>query len=262
MVDAEKYGPWAVIAGGSEGVGSAFARKLAADGINIVLIARKPEPLQETAEQVRALGVEVRVLVQDLIAPDATANIAAATDDLDVGLFIFNAGSNTYRSEFVEGDLAGFQRVIDLNITAPMQLARHFGARLKKRGRGGLILVGSTAGYIGAQTISVYAATKAFQRILAEGLWFELRQHGVQVLELVLGATRTPAMARVGLRLDLPGLNVAEPEDVAQEGLDHIGDGPVWIAGGNMESVLARNGFPRDKAMEEVAEGLRKLLGG
>ena len=262
MVDAEKYGPWAVIAGGSEGVGSAFARKLAADGINIVLIARKPEPLRETAEQVKALGVEVRVLAQDLIAPDATSNIAAATDDLDVGLFIFNAGSNTYRSEFVEGDLDGFQRVIDLNITAPMHLSRHFGARLKKRGRGGLILVGSTAGYIGAQTISVYAATKAFQRILAEGMWFELRQHGVEVLELVLGATRTPAMERVGLRLDLPGLNVAEPEDVAQEGLDHIADGPVWIAGGNMDAVLARNGFPRDKAMEEVAEGLRKLLGG
>jgi len=261
MIDTNHYGPWAVIAGGSEGVGSAFADSLAQAGINLVLIARKSGPLEETANKVRAHGVQVRTLSLDLLLPDAVAQIRQVTDDLEIGLLIFNAGANSYGHEFVTGGLDKVQGVIDLNITRQLELAQHFGAKMKERGRGGIMLLGSLAGYMGSEQQSIYGAAKAFSRVFAEGLWLELKPFGVHVVELVLGVTRTPAMERAGLRFDIPGLNVAEAEDVAREGLEHLADGPVWIAGGNYKAAQQRSGFPRDVMVQAAADGMRKLLG-
>lgn len=261
MIDKGHYGPWAVIAGGSEGVGAAFAELLSAAGIHLVLIARKPGPLEETAAKARANGVEVRTLAMDLLAADAFDRIRQATDDIEVGLLIFNAGANSYTHEFVTGDPAGFQGVIDLNITSQLTLTRHFGAAMKERGRGGIVLLGSLSGYMGTETQSIYSAAKAFGRVFAEGLWLELAPFGVHVVELVLGVTRTPAMDRAGLNYDIPGLNVAEPGDVAREGLEHLADGPLWVAGGNYRAAQARNGFPRAELVKGAAEAMRKLIG-
>src|SRR3546814_14066374 len=104
-ITVEKYGPWAVIAGGSEGVGAAFADQLAAAGLNLVLLARKPGPLEETAEAVRRThGVEVRTLSVDLTEPGVTKQIAELPEDGELGLLVVNAGANTYGLEFVPGD--------------------------------------------------------------------------------------------------------------------------------------------------------------
>ncbi|MEV8637922.1 SDR family NAD(P)-dependent oxidoreductase [Streptosporangium sp. NPDC051023] len=261
MIDKNVYGPWAVIAGGSEGVGASFADQLADAGINLVLIARKPGPLEETAERVRAKGVEVRTIELDLLNPGALKAIRSVTDGLEVGLLIFNAGANSYGNEFVTADLDRVRGVIDLNITSQLALSHHFGAPMKERGRGGIMLVGSLAGYMGQAHMSIYAAAKAFSRVFAEGLWLELGEYGVHVLELVLGVTRTPAMERAGLRMDLPGLNVAEPDDVAREGLEHLADGPVWVAGGNQVTAEKRSGFPRGELVAGAHEATRRLLG-
>ncbi len=260
MIDIDQYGPWAVIAGGSEGVGAEFADQLSTAGFNLVLIARKPGPLEETAVRARSNGVEVRTLSLDLLAPDAVETIRGATEGLDVGLLIFNAGANSYGHDFVTGDLDGFQQVIGLNITAQLHLSHYFGAAMRERGRGGIILVGSLAGYMGSAHQSVYAASKAFGRVFAESLWLELAPFGVHVVELVLGVTRTPAMARAGLNFDIPGMRVSEPMDVAREGLEHIADGPVWVAGENYDTAQARSGFPRDRLVEKAAEGMKRLL--
>lgn len=260
MIDKGVYGPWAVIAGGSEGVGASFAHQLADAGVNLVLIARKPGPLEEVAEQVRTRGVQVRTLQQDLMSPDALKAVREVTDDLEVGLLVFNAGANSYGHEFVSGDLEGFQGVIELNITCQLALSQYFGARMKERRRGGILLVGSLAGYMGQAHMSVYSAAKAFGRIFAEGLWLELKEFDVHVLELVLGVTRTPAMERAGLRMDLPGLNVAEPEDVAREGLAHLAEGPVLVVGGNRETAEKRSGFPRDRLVAKAHEATKRLL--
>ncbi|KAB8187745.1 SDR family NAD(P)-dependent oxidoreductase [Microbispora catharanthi] len=260
MIDKNVYGPWAVVAGGSEGVGASFAHRLADAGLDLVLIARKPGPLAETAEQVRAKGVEVRTLELDLTDPGAVKAVRSVTDDVEVGLLIFNAGANSYGHEFVTGDLDRVRGVVDLNITGQLALTHHFGALMRERRRGGIILVGSLAGYMGQAQISVYSAAKAFSRVFAEGLWLELGEHGVHVLELVLGVTRTPAMERAGLRMDLPGLNVAEPGDVAREGLEHLADGPVWIAGGNEETARKRSGFPRAEMVRRAHEATKRMI--
>lgn len=260
MIDKDTYGPWAVIAGGSEGVGSSFTRLLADAGLNLVLIARKPGPLAAAADEARARGADVRTVELDLTGPDALARVRAVTDGLDVGLLVFNAGANTYGHEFVTGDPERVRGVIDLNITAQLALTQHFGARMAEHGHGGILLVGSLAGYLGQARISVYSAVKAFGRIFAEGLWLEMREHGVHVLELVLGVTRTPAMERAGLNMDLPGLHVAEPDEVAREGLEHLADGPVRVAGGNRAAAEKRSGFPRAGLVLGAHEAAKKLL--
>lgn len=260
MIDVERYGPWAVILGGSEGVGASFARKLAEAGFDLVLVARKPDALAATAATARAAGAEVRALSLDLTTAEAVSSLIGVTADLEVGLLICNAGANSYGHPFLDGELAGFQGIIDLNITTPMALAQHYGRAMRGRGRGGIIFVGSLSGYMGAVRENIYAAAKAFCRIFAEGLWLEMREYGVEVLDLVLGATRTPAMARIGLNFDMPGLNVSEPDDVAQEGLDHLGDGPVWIAGGNAKTAEIRNGPDRATVVLRSHEAMRKLI--
>lgn len=259
-MDVDRYGPWAVIAGGSEGVGESFALQLAEAGVSLVLLARRAEPLERTAAACRELGVEVRTLALDLSASDAVRRVVAATADLEVGLLILNAGANTHSAEFVDGDLAAFQQVIDLNITTPLGLVHHFAGPMRSRGRGGIVLVGSMAGYLGSTRHTVYGGVKAFSRLFAESLWLELREHGVDVLELVLGVTRTPAMARVGLNFDVPGMLVAEPEDVAREGLDRLAHGPVHIAGGNDAGVARRNDPDRAKAVLGAHRMMQKLM--
>lgn len=259
-LDRAQYGPWAVIAGGSEGVGAAFADELSRAGFDLVLIARKPGPLEETADKARANGVQVRTLALDLLAENAVDEIRSATADLEVGLFIFNAGANSYGHEFVTGDLDGFRGVLELNVHRQVELTQLFGAPMKERGRGGIMLLGSLSGYMGSAHQGIYSASKAFSRVFAESLWVELEPFGVHVLELVLGVTRTPAMVRAGLNFDIPGMRVAEPEDVAREGLEHLRDGPVWVAGGNYDTAITRSGFPRRELVEGAAAAMRAMM--
>src|SRR5699024_9330491 len=121
-------------------LGAQFARVIAQSGINLLLIARKTGPLEETAESVRVHGTEVRTLSVDLVDPASMTAIAEATADLDVGLLVVNAGANTYGHEFVTGDLDAFRRVLTLNIDRKLELTHLFGGPLRDRGRGGIIL--------------------------------------------------------------------------------------------------------------------------
>jgi len=257
---AQHYGPWAVIAGGSEGVGAEFALLLARAGINLVLIARKPEPLRATADRCRELGVQARELALDLSRSAGVEQIIEATTDLEVGLLIYNAGANTHSAEFLDGDLAAFQRVIDLNVTTPLALIHHFGSPMRERRRGGVMLVGSLTGYLGSARHTVYGGVKAFTRIYAEGLWVELRDYDVHVLELVLGVTRTPAMQRVGLNFEVPGLQVSDPADVAREGLDRLPHGPVHVIATHADNPALHAGHDRAEAVLASHRMMQKLL--
>lgn len=260
MTDVRTYGPWAVIAGGSEGVGAEFARQLAADGFHLVLVARKPGPLEATAAAVRALGVEVRTVATDLTDPATIEAVTSATADVEVGLLVYNAGANSYGHAFTDGELPGFQGVIDLNITAMLALTQHYARPMKERRRGGVLLVGSLAGYVGTSTEAIYGGVKAFGRIFAEGLWAELREYDVDVLELVLGVTRTPAMERAGLNFDVPGMHVSEPADVAREGLAALPNGPVHVISGNEQMVERRMSSERARLVAGTEKVMRLLV--
>jgi len=259
---AEQYGPWAVIAGGSEGVGAGFARKLAAKGLNLVLLARKPGPLEALAQAIRAESqVEVRTLATDLTAPDMLERVKAATAGLEVGLMIYNAGAVSRFVEFIDGTVDEALRMVRLNVVGQTALAHHFGTGMRARGRGGIVLIGSVAGYAGGPEEICYSAAKAYTRIFSEGLWYEMKPHGVHVLGLILGLTRTPAMERQGLNMSNPEFPPADPDAVAQEGLDHLAEGPLWHADGTGEGAHYLNALPREQAVEFMAQGAKALHG-
>jgi len=226
---AERYGPWAVIAGASEGTGRAFALKLARHGVNCVLIARRAGSLAALAEEIHAAsGVECITCVVDLAATDACDRIATAVGSRGVGLYISNAGSDPNGAQFLETQISSWVELVNRNVLTTMRCCYHFGGLMRERGRGGIILVGSGACYGGASNLAVYSATKAFDLCLGEGLWAEFRQYGIDVLNLILGRTDTPALrellARKGLPVP-PGL--ASPENVAEVGLARLPFGPV-----------------------------------
>ena len=204
----------------------------------------------------------MRTLSLDLTEPDAAETIAAAVADVEVGLLIVNAGANTLRGDFLDTTPDGVARLLALNITMPLSLVRQFGPPMRERGRGGLLHVGSLAGYLGHSDMTIYSGAKAFGRVFAEGLWLEMRAVGVDVLHLVLGLTRTPAMERAGLRFDLPGLVVADSDEVAREGLAHLSDGPVWVMSGHDAVVVSHSGTDRASLVARQDRFTRRLIGG
>jgi short-subunit dehydrogenase len=232
---AERYGPWALIAGGSEGTGASFARKLAARGLNLVLIARRQEPLAALAAEIgNEFGVACIAVSIDLAKDDASVKVIEAVGSREVGLFINNAGSDTNSSLFLDRELDGWEQLIRLDVMNVMRNCHHFGRRMRERGRGGIILVGSGACYGGLNGIAVYCGVKSFDLCFGEGLWAELRDQGVDVLNLVLGQTDTPAHRLLREQLGLPTpQGMAAADDVAELGLARLRHGPVcnWGSG-------------------------------
>ena len=226
---AERFGPWAVIAGGSDGIGAAYAREAARRGLNVALIARRAGPLEALgAELTQSFGVQTRAIPVDLTQEDVVARVSTATADLDVGLFVHNAGSNPAAGQFLDQTADQALFLVALSCRAPVALAHHFGTRLRRRGRGGLNLMSSMACHSGSGYQATYAATKAFDTSLAEGLWVELAPEGVDVLGVLAGATRTETV----LSQQPEKFSAAmDPALVATGALDHLGKGPNWIPG-------------------------------
>ncbi|MDE0950145.1 MAG: SDR family NAD(P)-dependent oxidoreductase [Halioglobus sp.] len=226
----QQYGPWALIAGGSEGIGLCFARQLAEAGLNLMLLARRPEPLQAAQEQLcRDFSVEVRTHTMDLTAADLEEQLESVTEGIDIGLLIYNAGAIHGAGLFLDEPLQKTRSLIQLNCLGPAIFSHHLGNRMRQRGRGGILLMSSLSGLTGGAYIAAYAATKAFDIILAESLWAELKPFGVHVLGLVAGATDTPAMAASGIDFEVG--HTMDPAVVANEGLTQLPHGPLRIAG-------------------------------
>jgi short-subunit dehydrogenase len=249
MEFGKKYGPWAVIAGGSEGTGRSFARQIAAQGISLILIA-KDGPLDETAEEIRSeSGVEVITARVDLSAHDAADQIFAAVGDREVGLFINNAGADWFGERFLEIDIDGWLALTRVNVDTMLRCAHHFGRQMKARRRGGILIVNSGACYGGSKYLAIYCASKAYQLNFAEALWSELRPYGVDVCTIVLGRTNTPGYhqrrATKGIVVSDAGL--ASPDAVAAQGLARLPHGPItnWAQDDDQDGYLAHSAAKR-----------------
>lgn len=226
-----RYGPWAVIAGASEGIGQAYAEQLAARGMNLITLARRAELLDADAARLRAAhGVEVCPVSLDLSAPDLASRFMAAIGDRDVGLLIYNA-CYSHIGKFIDVPLDDHQRTLDVNCRGPLTLVQQLAPRLIVRGRGGILLMSSMSGFQGSAMVASYAATKAFNTVLAEGLWYELAPRGVDVLACVAGATSTPGFEHSTPRAKQRKAMPMAPADVAREGLAALGRGPLHITG-------------------------------
>lgn len=234
----ERYGPWAVIAGASEGVGACVADQLAERGTNVVLIARSGDRLLDLADEVEeAHGVEVRVLVADLTDPMIGRRVADAVADVEVGLLVYNAGAVNETVTFLEHSFEASLALVQLNCIGPLALLRELAPGMRDRGRGGIVLVGSLACLAGAANVAVYSAAKMFGVNLAEGLWAELRDHGVDVCDVMLGSVHTPAAARQGVRFD-PTRDLL-PDQVAREIIANIRNGPTYVVGEANRAIVS-----------------------
>ncbi len=152
-------------------------------------------------------------------------------------------------------------RMVRLGVIGPTKLVHHFARPMRRRRKGGIILVGSMAGYAGAPDEIVYSAGKAYSRMMAEGLWYELKPFNVHVLGLIMGLTRTPAMERLGLTMSNPEFPPDESDTVADEGLEHLADGPIWNVGGKGEAAKYLSSVDRADAVSFMAKGAKDLHG-
>lgn len=222
QIDRQTYGPWALVTGASSGIGAEFARQIAASGINVVLVARSQQRLRDVADSLRRVHhVETRTLSLDLSQDGTLARIAEATDDLDVGLVVSNAGGGK-PGPFVSLPLAGLREIVQLNVITHLELAHHFGRRLSARRGGGLVLVSAAAGAGGLPYMANDSATKAYPMSLGEALHDELKSAGVDVTVLVPVLVTTPVVERIGLEaIDLP-VDAISPEEAVDEALSAL----------------------------------------
>lgn len=259
MIAPEKYGPWAMVLGASEGIGEAFVRQIAAAGINVVLVSRRQSVLDALAASLPDT-VQHRTLAVDLTADDAVDQLIAATDDIEVGLVVYNAGADTMAVKFHDRSLDEVMHLVKLNVVTPTKLCHQIGAQMRARQRGGIILLGSMAGLAGTGWVATYSATKAYDQMLAEGLWRELKADGVDVMVLVAGATATPAHDRMGAKVtkEYPPM---DPADVAREGLAALGSGPLHVAGDANRANFARmSPAPRVDIINQMTHGTHLLF--
>ena len=230
---AAKYGPWALVTGASSGIGEEFARQLAADGLNLVLVARRKQRLVQLAKVLTVRhGILTRVVAVDLADPLSLDTVDVATEDLEVGLLVNNAGVENHGA-FVGQELDAETTLIQVNVVAPMQLAHRFATKMRQRGRGGVIFVSSAGGYGAWPYLANYAASKAYVLTLGESLYYELAKHGVDVTVLSPGLTDTAMADNIGATVDFTRfpMKTMQPSHVVRTGLKALGRQPSVIPG-------------------------------
>ncbi|TPG37333.1 SDR family NAD(P)-dependent oxidoreductase [Mycobacterium hodleri] len=267
-VDKARYGPWALIAGASDGVGAAFAETIASHGINVVLLARRAEVLNDVADGIHSrTGAATRVVVIDLSAADAKESIISATADLEIGLLVYCAGADADFAPFLENSITTAEAMLQRNCLIPMQLSHHYGRAMVERGRGGIVILSSGAAFVGAPNMATYGATKAFDMIFAEALWAELRDKGVDALGVVLGETDTPSLRRLrearGLAgPDEPVPGATAPEEVVSAAFESLGKKPTCMAGKQIRrGARLINPIPRGVLVRLMIRMSRRAMG-
>jgi short-subunit dehydrogenase len=259
---SSRYGPWAVVAGASAGIGAAFAEALAERAVNLVMIARGEARLKEIRRAIETnFGVATKVLKADLADSDSLTALERETRDLDVGLLVYNATFPVI-GPFLERPLDEHMRLIDVNCRAPLRFVHHWGRRFGQRGRGGILLMSSMASFQGTPYISHYGASKAYNLVLGEGLWYELRDAGIDVTVCCAGATDTPNFrASLGSRTAPSFPPVMEPGGVVKEALGALGKRPVIVPGrmNRLAAFLMRRIVPRRVSISMMGRATRNL---
>jgi uncharacterized protein len=269
MTFATKYGPWALVAGASDGVGAAFAEGIAERGVNVVLVARRQAVLDQVAAGITdRTGAQTRTLAIDLAEYDAAAQVAKATADLDIGLVVYCAGADPNFEPFLANSIETAEAMVQRNCIVPMQLCHHFAPPMVERRTGGIVLFGSGAGLAGGPNMVAYGATKAFDMVFAEALWSELHDKGVDVLGLILGKTNTPALRRLEhSRGHLSSEDTAPPDadsvdQVISEAFENLSNGPTLMVGEMMRAVVPMlASLSRNEAVKLMTQAQAAAMG-
>lgn len=252
------YGPWALVAGASEGLGAAFAVALAQRGLNLVLVARRQDKLDALAQEIKAAySVDVEVQALDLADHAQTKRFATSLQQ-HIGLLVYNAAYAPI-GNFEHLEEEALLGILDVNVKGPLLMAKWLSSGMVARKKGGIVLMSSLAGFQGSPKIATYAASKAFNRIFAEGLWHEMKQHGVDVLACSAGAIRTPGYQQAQGNKEAPG--TLDAQTVADQTLNALGKGPSIIPGwtNRLASFLMSRLLPRKTAISMMHQNTKNL---
>lgn len=256
----------ALITGASSGIGAVFAQALAQRQMHLVLVARSQDKLNALAQQLQTrYSIQVDVIVQDLTTPDAGCNVfeAVCSKNLAIDLLINNAGFGDY-GLFSESSLTKQLEMIQLNISALVELTHRFLPQMQQRGSGSIINLSSIAGFQPIPYMSIYAATKAFVLSFSEALWAENQGKGVKVLAVCPGPTKTDFFDIAGFsRLANEGSqrqNTTSPEAVVEEALKALeGDSSTVVPGGLANQAIANISrfLPREVLLKVLEQQFR-----
>jgi short-subunit dehydrogenase len=231
-----------LITGASSGIGEAFARRLAARGENVLLVARSEDKLASLCNELgRADNVSAQYVALDLTAEDAPSKLFEETKrrELEVGTLINNAGFGSM-GDFATLDVERELEMIDLNVKSLVALTHLYLKPMRERKRGTIINVASTAAFQGVPYMATYAATKAFVLAFSEALWDENRALGVHVMALCPGVTETNFFAAANT--DKPPMRVAQtPDQVVDTALTGLKRGKSHIISGWTNYIMTES---------------------
>jgi short-subunit dehydrogenase len=254
-----------LITGASSGIGAVFARKLAARGHNLLLVARSEDKLITLCNELgRIKSTHAQYVAMDLSERDAPARLFEETQKrgLDIDFLINNAGFGSM-GDFAKLDRERELDMIDLNVRSLVELTQRFLVPMRERKNGSIINVASTAGFQPIPFMATYAATKAFVLSFTEGLWEENRPHGVRVMALCPGVTDTNFFE--ASRMQRPPARVSQtPEAVVDAALRGLARGKSSVISGwtNFFMVEAERLAPRAFTLRTVGFVLRKTAAG
>lgn len=258
----QKYGQLALVAGASEGIGAAYAEYLAAAGMDLILVARRKEPLEQLATLlISKYNSNVDYICCDLAAVNAAQQLQQDLNGKEINLFVYNAALS-YIGPFEHNSLEKHNQMAQANMITPMNLIQIFGASMLTKGKGAIILMASLAGFQGSGFLSVYAASKAFDRVLAESLWYEWKDKGVDVIACCAGATATPNFIQTNPeKTSFFAPRVQLPEEVVKECFEKLGKQASFITGiGNkIASFIMQKLMSRKMAIKIMGDTTRKM---
>src|SRR5712672_2594389 len=258
-LDKKRFGPWALVTGASSGIGREFARQIAASGINIVLVARRGDWRKEVGvEFSKGYDVEHRVVVLDVSREEFIGQLASTTDDLDIGLVVSNAGTGN-PGEFLKLDRQLLHATLRLNTMAQLDIAHHFGAKLAKRRRGGLILAGAMGAENGIPCMANDGGAKAYVHSLGEALHYEFKPLGVYVTVLAAGVTNTAVLGKFGFDPKTMPMKPMSVEQCVSEGLSGLLKNRSRIVPGRLNRIMNAL-VPASLARKMLADMLGKGL--
>jgi len=249
-----------LITGASTGIGAAFARKLAARGRNVLLVARSEDKLVALCNELgRLTSIRAQYLALDLQQPDAGAQLFEETKkrDLEIEMLINNAGFGSM-GDFLKLDAQRELEMIELNVTALVELTQRFLGPMRERKSGTIINVASTAAFQPVPYMATYAATKAFVLSFSEALWDENRAHGIHVMALCPGVTETNFFEAAGI--DRPPMRTVQtPEEVVETTLRALTRKKSLVISGwaNWFVVEAERFLPRSAVTKVAGNALR-----
>lgn len=252
-----KYGPWALVTGASSGLGREIALRLGERGLNVMLHGRNAAALEEVAGLIGKAGGETKIITGDLSSDQTVDRVLNQTKDVEVGLFVAAAGFGT-SGEFIKNSLDDELNMLDVNGRAAVKMTHHFAERFAAQKRGGIMLFGSLVGFQGTPYAAHYAATKAYMQVLGEGLRYELKHRGVDVLCVAPG----PVATGFGKRANMNMNGAANPASISTEIVNALGRRTTVKPGFMSKFLLFGLGilprWGRIKVMSRVMGGMTK----